>query len=130
MSEQTEYQRLVIPLFDHPIKGCIKHWETLLEGKSHNTTPDGINCSLCLQFTSMNEAHNSAGKDYCEGCPISLRTGRIDCNGTPYFNARRVWDVEAPVCPPTASYTEAVKAMLDYLKETREMVASGELVPA
>ena len=127
----TEYQKLMLPLFDDPETGCIKHWETLLEGKradedvSGSVCPWADQCSLCTHFSK-----NTGCVKCRSGCPIYLRTNAPNCAGTPYTKAQTAWRDNVDIGNvPSGDAARAIKAMLDYLKETREMVASGELKP-
>jgi hypothetical protein len=40
-------------------------------------------CPLCALFY-MND---------CTGCPVAMKTGRAVCEGTPYYDAVKAWDV-------------------------------------
>ena len=55
------------------LKGSIKKWSNIVKT---TTVKDmgGANCPLCVFFNGS----------FCEGCPVSLETGRPSCKDTPY----------------------------------------------
>ena len=62
------------------LKASIRKWDA----NASAATPDDIttgadNCPLCVRFFM---AHGS-----CDGCPVSKRTARPVCHGTPYYVA-------------------------------------------
>ncbi|MBW2968539.1 hypothetical protein KY314_00265 [Candidatus Woesearchaeota archaeon] len=55
------------------LKGSIKKWEDIRDGKG---VDDGVeNCPLCQLFWWKG----------CDGCPIYEKTGKKQCNDTPYI---------------------------------------------
>ena len=54
------------------LKASIVKWERIVTGEGFDKGRD--NCPLCKKFIA---------KD-CEGCPVAKRTGRTNCNDTPY----------------------------------------------
>lgn len=62
------------------LKASIKHWE---EDDGHM---EGGNCALCRRFVHV---HNPKAGHCCikstgEKCPVYAKTGKIECEGTPY----------------------------------------------
>ncbi len=56
------------------LKGSIKKWENIVLGKGVDMGTS--NCPLCAEFW------NKTGS--CSGCPVSEKTGKTGCLGTPY----------------------------------------------
>lgn len=53
---------------------AIKKWEKIADGTGVDKGQD--NCPLCKKFFNY--------PLYCKGCPVSKKTGRDSCYGTPY----------------------------------------------
>lgn len=56
------------------LRGSIRKWERIVAGTGSDNGPH--NCPLCRLFFWNREA--------CEGCPVAAKTGRAQCDGTPY----------------------------------------------
>jgi len=57
------------------IKGSIKKWESVVEGKVKGA--DIYNCPLCVEY--------QVGREYkCVACPIYCKTERKYCKNTPF----------------------------------------------
>ena len=69
----------------------IAKWRRNAEAKTpEEYTTRWMNCPLCLIFLE-------GGIGQCQGCPVSMKTGRPHCDGTPYraaHNARAYWQIE------------------------------------
>jgi hypothetical protein len=55
------------------LKGSIAHWERVRDGVE--PSEGALNCDLCKAFPRCDD-----------GCPVAAKTGRIDCQNTPYWN--------------------------------------------
>lgn len=70
------------------LKASIAKWERNAEAK----TPDNFKvspeaCPLCSLFNAI----DTPDEDVCAGCPISTKTGKTYCEGTPYMPAWKAW---------------------------------------
>ena len=89
------------------LKGSIQKWTKIVKGTGVDNGT--ANCPLCqlFYFNYM---------EGCTGCPVKLKTGRSDCQETPYskwswlFRGDRPWKAE------TQNQKEAAQAELDFLK--------------
>lgn len=58
------------------LESSIQHWEDVLaEPMKTKTTPS--QCALCRLFRYSH---------LCEGCPVFIKTGLINCDGSPYID--------------------------------------------
>jgi hypothetical protein len=65
------------------LKGSIRHWEELAEGKGGvNNRPGASHCPLCLLFYQQ-------WCQCCIGCPVREHTGCAFCRGTPYDQVQK-----------------------------------------
>ena len=93
------------------LRGSIRKWEGIVAGTEEDYGED--NCPLCKLFL----------KKDCEGCPVSARTGKGSCFGTPYRDTLRAFGKEA--------YDTAAQAEVDFLKSLlpRDIPALKEVQP-
>lgn len=88
------------------LKGSIKKWEKIVAGKGDDM--GWFNCPLCLKFS----------ENFCKGCPVSDKTGVVNCRETPYgkwvrsFGKRIVY----PLGANTPKRVELAKEELEFLK--------------
>jgi len=59
------------------LKGSIKKWENIENWGGIDKGSD--NCPLCQVF----------GDNDCEDCPVMMKTGKTQCNGSPWLDFRR-----------------------------------------
>ncbi len=64
------------------LEASIKHWQQNVDAE----TPDvasclSEDCALCQAFPY----------EFCDGCPVSEKTGMAECGQTPYLNALLAW---------------------------------------
>lgn len=92
----------------------IAHWERMAAGThAGDEEPTDDHCDCCAEFLP------------CMECPIRLRTGHLLCVGTPYEAAAKAFYDRFNGEP---DYDQsALDAEVEYLRETRRMVESGEL---
>ena len=55
------------------LKGSVRKWNRIFCKGGVNLGP--TNCPLCKLFVLSD----------CEGCPVSAKSGRSGCHGTPYY---------------------------------------------
>ena len=90
-----------------------KHKATTPDYKGLNMGPTG--CALCQLFH-----HNE-----CNGCPISEKTGRMECIGTPYEETYKAWrkliGAENPnqIRVRRPKFREAARAMVEFMEDLR-----------
>lgn len=65
------------------LKGSILKWENIILGKTYDRGV--INCPLCKLYNNYKNNYS------CEGCPVSKRTGKRGCMGTPYEGWNGSW---------------------------------------
>jgi hypothetical protein len=63
------------------LKGSIEKWQRIEAGADTDKGTD--NCPLCQLF---HEDHRLTDGASCDGCPVSDRTGKLFCRGTPYMD--------------------------------------------
>ncbi len=106
----------------------IEHWERLVSGnRNHHERPLGHQCACCDTFSMP----------ACDGCPIRLRTGVIQCAATPFEDASNIWDElceglgrdEIDDALDDPEFKAAAQSEVDYLRETLRMVEAGEVAP-
>lgn len=100
-----------------PLEVSIIKWQRIVDALKNGVSVDAVhdvyedgsyNCALC----------DTSERD-CRDCPICLRTGKSDCEGSPYFNfcdARDPFDDLGDQREASLLYAEK---MLDLLKELR-----------
>ena len=66
------------------LRGSIKKWERIV-ASSHSKDYGTENCPLCLVFLQSKDFLT----EYCVGCPVSAKTGREGCAGSPYVEWNR-----------------------------------------
>lgn len=65
------------------IEASIAKWERNAEAPSpENYLVDACDCPLCDMFWDSD----------CLGCPVSEKTSRLGCSGTPYTKAFAAWE--------------------------------------
>lgn len=99
------------------LKGSIAKWEGIVAGT--HVDHGALDCPLCAMFL-IEKPEISA----CKGCPISERTGRYGCCGTPYYEFMRLearnLDDDTPIDPANPDHAlalAAAQAMLAFLKD-------------
>jgi hypothetical protein len=66
------------------LKASIEKWERWARGKYHDNDVLGITgCPLCYLFYDA-KSNPELEFDGCHGCPVSARTGKAFCDGSPY----------------------------------------------
>jgi hypothetical protein len=94
------------------LEASIAHWaENMTAEKFEDASTSYMNCALCLEFD-----------DGCDGCPVSKRTGKDECFGTPYYRAHsalRLWGENGEA---RDTFHAAAKKMHDFLVSLRETV--------
>lgn len=68
------------------LKKSIKHWEEMAKNGWENEKPEGENCALCVEF-SIGLAYDKR----CLKCPVKLKTGLVECCGTPFYEASKAF---------------------------------------
>jgi len=101
------------------LEQSIKHWERMRDGKRHKTKDDTDNsidglevpmaedCALCRKFDCQ----------ICEGCPVMNKTGKDNCDGSPYWKARYAFNERGVDSP---EFKAAAQKMIDFLESLRE----------
>jgi hypothetical protein len=89
------------------VDGSIVKWEAIVAGTGADD--GGRNCPLCAMFLMP---------DGCGECPVSQRTGRSFCQGSPYtlwgkLHPGELWSLQTADTPEQLA---AAKAMLEFLK--------------
>ena len=93
------------------LKDSIEKWRQIERGEMADM---GItNCMLCQQYYS-------APKGYCDGCPVSGKTGKRYCEGSPYeqwcyIQAQRKFDIEVADTPELVRIARAERKFLESL---------------
>lgn len=82
--------------------GSIGKWEAIVEGSGKDFGSD--NCPLCAMFME--------NEDACSGCPVSGKTKRRYCGGTPYDQ----WSAIGHQKAMTLETIKIAQAELDFLK--------------
>ncbi len=55
------------------LRGSVRKWKNIVD---ETGTDEGVeNCPLCKLYYDKN----------CKGCPVSIATGKINCDGSPYW---------------------------------------------
>jgi len=87
----------------------ITKWEHLV--KDPRGSPCGsVNCALCEFY--------SKPADWCEGCPVRVKTGMPDCEGTAFI---LFWDL-AQEGASDEELSKVAQQEVDFLKSLREEV--------
>ena len=74
----------ISPVGSVAVKGSIAHWKRIVAGEE---AENGItNCALCEMFY----------RGGCDGCPVFMKTGQIECGGTPYLKWTVIQREESP----------------------------------
>lgn len=100
------------------LEASIEHWRKNVAAE----TPDdvsikGDDCALCQTFFL-----NAGANDYCVGCPVRTRAGRVFCDNTPYVSAGYACDewLESDTDEDRDAWRLAAQAELDFLISLRE----------
>lgn len=64
------------------LKGSIAKWKSIVDGTGKDEGAD--NCPLCKQFIDCYEIDEEGNNICCVGCPVSQKTGKEGCLGSPY----------------------------------------------
>ena len=105
------------------LKDSIEKWRQIERGEMADM---GItNCMLCQQYYSapncmLCQQYYSAPKGYCDGCPVSGKTGKRYCEGSPYeqwcyIQAQRKFDIEVADTPELVRIARAERKFLESL---------------
>jgi hypothetical protein len=71
------------------LKDSIQHWEDLAAGYGGSMNrPNSSSCALCQLFYGSRYEED---REDCQGCPVSKKTGRPFCEGTPYERVGKMW---------------------------------------
>lgn len=63
------------------LEKSINHWEHNLAAQTPGAASvSGLRCALCFIFARKQDGH-------CDGCPVMIRTGAENCDGSPYEQA-------------------------------------------
>lgn len=83
------------------LQGSIAKWEGIVAGTMTDERDE--NCPLCHVFK----------QNHCIGCPVRARSGRINCNDTPYVGCILAEDEYGG---ESEEYRKAAQAELDFLR--------------
>lgn len=78
------------------LRGSINKWEAIVAGTGRDN--GSRNCPLCQMFVKGRSFNGE-----CVGCPVMVRTGKLGCHGSPYYDV-------------ILSQPKTVQAELDFLK--------------
>lgn len=104
------------------LDSSIDHWKRMRDGKRRKTCSlrsfidDGLewpcapDCALCRNFSLKNNS--------CNGCPIKEKTGKDDCDGTPYMDALNAY-IRHGV--DSEQFKAASQKMINFLESLREV---------
>lgn len=95
------------------LRGSIKKWEGVVAGTIKNEGQS--NCPLCKLFWNK----------FCEGCPVSEHTGRMACEGSPYYSYWVMVDLQN-IDARSEEAISTAQAELDFLKALLEKYAPVE----
>lgn len=97
------------------LKLSIEKWERFANGTARDgDTIFGKSCPLCKLFNSMSEDRFDKS---CVGCPVSRRTGKPECEGSPWLNAKLALFKKAGIGDPDSpEFLAAARAEADFLK--------------
>jgi hypothetical protein len=109
------------------LERSIEHWREVCAAQMPDVQTGDQSCALCHLF----HPYYRLNDDACGGCPISGRTARMFCRGTPYSDAdsshtdwlfaRKSSDEEAMQRAESA-FRAAARAELAFLESLREPV--------
>lgn len=92
------------------LEESIAHWERMVEGSySPGERPSSGDCALCRAFRD---------KD-CNGCPVKMWTGELDCGDTPY-DSEDIWGLYEDQGLDSEEFKAAARKELEFLKSLRE----------
>ena len=91
---------------------CVNHWKRMLKlsvedivNKKEDLTDD--NCAFCEKYSD----------DRCYNCPVSLSTGKDDCEDTPFYEARTKYkQVSNGESHELKTFYKAVQKEIDFLE--------------
>lgn len=99
------------------LKDSISKWEKNTRvRKPENIKYEDADCPLCQAANTRNKS--SSGPS-CVGCPVMVRTGSPNCDGTPYYRARSAahgWMDRPSSLVAKHDFMVAAQAEVDYLK--------------
>lgn len=89
------------------LRASIRHWEENVEAATPWRARLGItHCALCLKFYSQG----------CVGCPVSEKTNKPSCRGTPYEEARTAHNLWQNSSEHHTTWKRAAEAELAFLR--------------
>jgi hypothetical protein len=95
-----------------PLEKSIKHWEANVAAELPNEASTAASdCALCVETPGLD----------CGTCPVKMQTGKIECEGTPYGEARdalSLWNYRPSNLnlKLKAAFRKAAQEELDFLK--------------
>jgi hypothetical protein len=96
------------------LEKSIAHWRRMHDAESPEDlgkeSPYGDYCALCDLFS---------GKD-CEGCPVAIKTGKTECDGSPWANARDFFGQWKSGWSTRAEWRKAARKEITFLESLRE----------
>lgn len=102
------------------LNGSIGKWEAIVAGVGEDL--GSTNCALCQRFNGCQSSDGgrflpcSRGESgEIETCPVELKTGRVDCKGSPYED-RATANVLAPKNRRVKEMAHHAQRELDFLK--------------
>jgi len=92
------------------LQASIEHWKRMRTNANCGEEPYGDDCPLCELFI-IDEDH------HCTGCPIYKKTGKDECQNTPWRDAERAWVNFADYDKVTvAQWRRAAAKMIKFLE--------------
>lgn len=102
------------------LEGSISKWQAIVDGTG---VDDGTaNCPLCQMFYEEVDEEDGDWEDiHCHGCPVREKTGKPDCDGTPFYEWRATvpYTQNYPYRAITEEQKSAAKEELEFLKSLR-----------
>lgn len=99
------------------LKASIQHWrENEAAESSDDVSVWGDDCALCDLFVRPH--------DSCKGCPVAKRTGKAQCDGSPWGAARDEFKKWRWVAQDSPRATEARDAFRAAARAEREFLES------
>lgn len=85
------------------LKNSITHWERICDPVTTMEEEIGVrSCALCQLFWRNN----------CNGCPVTIASGNILCQDTPYYEVQKAYKESGKGSP---EYLAAAKKELEFL---------------
>ena len=96
------------------LEKSIAHWRRMHDADSPvelgNESPCGGYCALCDLFSDKG----------CEGCPVAIKTGQADCDGSPWAHARYFFNGWKSGWSARAEWRKAARKEIKFLESLRE----------